>query len=247
MFALINVSWSQDDLKLCPNMVESEETHSIHVAVENFENMVSFQFAVAWNSWDYEFVGVENLNGNLEYFDPSAVSPLLDTIYDDIQMVRFSWFNPFGTSSLNDGQDLFEIKLKPLRDVMEPNFGIFNDNLFMLEFVDASIQVIPVKLDGEGCHTFSLEDIASSVREEIQTEIEIYPNPTKDVLNIDFEVPFAGEIKVMNVAGQQMLTQDIDRSSSTTLQLKHLNAGEYFLHLEDQEGKVKTKGITVIK
>lgn len=240
--------YAQGDLKICPKLYTEGDEIGIEVGVENFEDMVSFQFAIAWSTRDFDFVEVADLNPDLSFFDGSAVSPLLDTLYDNVQMIRFSWYHPVGKSTLDDGQVLFRIKVNPMRDdVSEPNFGVFEDRNFMMEFVDASIDMIPVVIDGEGCNVFSLEEMTSSIKEEIKTTIEIYPNPSKDIVNINFEEPFVGMLTVHNILGEKVHSQNVKRSIRETIAVKQLDAGEYFIHIEDQDGKTKTLPLTVIK
>ena len=68
---------------------------------------------------------------------------------------------------------------------------------------------------------------------------EVYPNPTKNVLNIDLEDYKSSEL--FNVSGQSILKTD-----EKSLDLSKFNKGVYFLTIEKNDG-IKTKGIKVLK
>lgn len=68
-------------------------------------------------------------------------------------------------------------------------------------------------------------------------ELVLYPNPTKDVLNISFEGerPFKGKIQLYNTLGQVVLTKNIaiyTGKNKQELSLTSLDAGMYILHLQ---------------
>ena len=67
--------------------------------------------------------------------------------------------------------------------------------------------------------------------EQKEVEIEIYPNPTKDYLNIksQFEI---NQIQLFNMLGQEMELGDIN---GTQLDLSHLPNGTYFLKVHTNQ------------
>ena len=66
-------------------------------------------------------------------------------------------------------------------------------------------------------------------------ELEVYPNPVKDMLKINFGNPVEGTIliEIMNIAGQRTYSQQIDAEgfSQTAINVQHLKSGIYFLRV----------------
>jgi hypothetical protein len=88
--------------------------------------------------------------------------------------------------------------------------------------------------------------------DEIQVgELDVFPNPVADVLNIS--VPGdAGQIAkvvLLNASGQVMLVQDIQATGSevdATIDMQQFSSGLYLLNVE-MEGKVYSEKVQVIK
>jgi len=66
-------------------------------------------------------------------------------------------------------------------------------------------------------------------------ELEVYPNPVKDILKINFGHPVEGtiDIEIMNIAGQIAYSQQLitDGFSQTAINVQHLKPGIYFLRV----------------
>ncbi len=66
--------------------------------------------------------------------------------------------------------------------------------------------------------------------------LKIYPNPVKDILNLNFKEPFGDQvqIKLMSVTGQIVFQQLNDRNiSEMKLNIGHLPTGIYFLYFKN--------------
>ncbi len=64
----------------------------------------------------------------------------------------------------------------------------------------------------------------------IQDGLEVYPNPTKQFLNIKLGQEHTRlSIKVVNAAGQAVLVEEMDRASKTQLDLSRLETGIYLI------------------
>ncbi|MFM2387662.1 MAG: Secretion system C-terminal sorting domain [Bacteroidota bacterium] len=69
----------------------------------------------------------------------------------------------------------------------------------------------------------------------------ISPNPTKDVLNIDFSAKLTSgaQVQVFAVDGRCLITQKLALgSSSTSIQLRHLAVGSYFVKVDYNNDKI---------
>ncbi|MBV5312675.1 MAG: PKD domain-containing protein [Prolixibacteraceae bacterium] len=68
-----------------------------------------------------------------------------------------------------------------------------------------------------------------------KSELEIYPNPVKEMLKINFGNPVEGNlnIEIMNIAGQRAFAQQLktDGLNQATINVQHLKSGIYFLRL----------------
>jgi PKD repeat protein len=75
--------------------------------------------------------------------------------------------------------------------------------------------------------------------------IQVYPNPTKDVLNVELEMlNEKAELKLFDVNGKLILTQTI--IGKTIVDVSNLNAGVYNLSLLNSDGVVN-KRVVVVK
>jgi len=71
-------------------------------------------------------------------------------------------------------------------------------------------------------------------------ELQMFPNPTKGLLNIHLDNASANnsaEVLIYDTTGKQVFQQNIEQSE-TTLQLNHLAPGMYTVKLNASEGKV---------
>ena len=75
----------------------------------------------------------------------------------------------------------------------------------------------------------STTDLSAS---ELVNAIEIFPNPTDGILNIQVEVSLEQfDLRVMNPVGQTIRTENIRGRSFTSMDLSSLPAGTYFIEL----------------
>lgn len=86
---------------------------------------------------------------------------------------------------------------------------------------------------------FSESSSSLSNYKSFDKQLNLYPNPTNDILNIDIEDYKSSEL--FNIIGQSILKTD-----EKSLDLSKFNKGVYFLTIEKNNG-IKTKGIKVLK
>ncbi len=103
-------------------------------------------------------------------------------------------------------------------------------------------QVAIKAVDSKGASTFLVIQIkttplnVSTRSQEIHpSTIHIFPNPVKNFLNIDFERNFDGQVRLVDLAGQEIYQQVIN-STSHKIETQALNNGIYFLQLNGKEG-----------
>ncbi|MEO0469540.1 MAG: T9SS type A sorting domain-containing protein, partial [Bacteroidota bacterium] len=74
---------------------------------------------------------------------------------------------------------------------------------------------------------------ATSIRPHLENPINIYPNPVRQFMRIDFPNAFSsGQIEIFDRFGRSVLRKETSQSAeSIDLQALHLTAGQYFLRL----------------
>lgn len=86
----------------------------------------------------------------------------------------------------------------------------------------------------------SLEVLGNSDLENLKSGINVYPNPTKDFINIKLDKSISKfKASLYNASGQMMLSTE-NRSS---INISNLNTGIYFLTIQPENGKAITKKI----
>lgn len=72
-----------------------------------------------------------------------------------------------------------------------------------------------------------------SVEEQVSASLNVYPNPTTGVLNVNTNVAFGTDVTldVFNALGQRVLSQDMNGQVSTVLDLSGLESGVYTVNM----------------
>ena len=88
-----------------------------------------------------------------------------------------------------------------------------------------------------------VEQIATSINENVLNNISIYPNPTSS--NITIRNADNADVKIYNIAGQLMISE-VKISSNYIVDLSTLRSGTYFIQIV-KEGQLLVEKINVIK
>ena len=157
------------------NLSNNEYTY-VDVTVENFTDIVSFQFAMLWNEDVFKVEAVSNYNSNLSGYGPATTTLPEQTPADDDGTIRMIWFDPVTTAnSLPDGSQLFTIKFSHVGNACESSDLIFGDAFpTVVEIIDGGLnQValvstpISMTIPGPGCGGIM----------SCNTEVTVNPNP----------------------------------------------------------------------
>ncbi|MEM9819944.1 MAG: reprolysin-like metallopeptidase [Bacteroidota bacterium] len=106
-----------------------------------------------------------------------------------------------------------------------------------------------------GTPTFNIEidenTTVSVSNQELQNAVLIYPNPTDDLLNVEFQRAFdsAVSLGLYNIHGQKIMEQKLDRSPANTIvqvNTSNLTNGLYLLQIEGASGST-VKKVTIQK
>lgn len=66
----------------------------------------------------------------------------------------------------------------------------------------------------------------------------LYPNPTNDKINLEFENPYLGKVTLVDAIGNLILEQEINNESKVSLSISHLAYGIYTLRISNSAIKV---------
>ena len=74
----------------------------------------------------------------------------------------------------------------------------------------------------------------------------MYPNPTKDFINISFDKELSGvDISIYNLNGQLIQYYNNAFGEQVTLDITGINNGFYLMELVDQNGGVEVKKVVI--
>ena len=73
--------------------------------------------------------------------------------------------------------------------------------------------------------------------------LRIFPNPAQNSLNIELLDPISEEIvlEIFDIAGKLVLNQRIENCQIKTIDVSHLNKGNYMQSLKNKNYSTKTK------
>jgi hypothetical protein len=105
-------------------------------------------------------------------------------------------------------------------------------------------------MSSNGCAGSSMVTVSVSVCSGISVvnatgNFVLYPNPTKDLVTIEFGETFTGKVIVYNAIGQEVLKQTVSTSKSTSLDLGAFAKGVYFVKMQSESAKERT--VKVVK
>jgi hypothetical protein len=94
-------------------------------------------------------------------------------------------------------------------------------------------------------HLTVAEDVSSGINDgHINDLISIYPNPANDFLNIQFNHGLSGEVKIYNVAGKELVSNKLNRSTPLCkLDVSGLSNGIYFVQIDTGKDQISRRFI----
>ncbi|NNE27099.1 MAG: hypothetical protein HKN09_09670, partial [Saprospiraceae bacterium] len=168
--------------------LSNNEFTYVDVTVEDFENIVSFQFAMLWNPDVFKVEAVNNYNASLQGFGPATTALPDETNSGDDGIARMIWFDPStAANSLPDGSQLFTIKFSHTGNACESSELKFGDaSPTWIEIIDGNLleidlltTPITMTIPGSGCGG------STSCNEEVTVNPQVFNcevNLTEDQL-----------------------------------------------------------------
>ncbi len=225
----------QDPVKLCAEVNYIGNQALVDVKVEDFTNISSFQFGVAWETSAYNFVAINNLHDEV----PASSSQIFDNIPEQISLIRTLWFDQTAVTpiSLNDGSVLFTIVLEMLDQNNPGLIGIAPANDFDIEFSNGNVEEVDVSIDGNACSTLAFNALVKTNELFIQ-EFTIAPNPFTDMLNINLEEKLDGFFTIFSSTGKVIKEKIYADKTMIAIDLSELPSGAYLLKYSSQDNLI---------
>ena len=216
----------QAPVKLCAQVDVDGSTVEINVVVEDFVNISSFQFGVAWETANYTFVSIDNLNTET----PASSSQVFDDIPDAISLIRTLWFDDTAVTPIThpDGTVLFTITLL----LNDPNdmglIGIAESNDFQIEFTNGNVEVINAEVDGTDCSTLAFNSLLNIDDLEFQ-ELTVSPNPFDGKFVLSVDQALNGTVSLFSSTGKMIKNNIPVQGKEINLNFPDLLPGSYML------------------
>lgn len=145
----------------------------------------------------------------------------------------------------------FSIAQSLLPAVISSSGNSFNDGVSQLDFTIGEVATAPF-INGsnnltQGFHQPDLL-ITSITTSETNYLINIFPNPTTEVLQLNFEdLKEIVIIELFSVEGKLLQTQQVSAAVNIRINMSEYSSGTYLLSIKDTSSKVKTYQIIKTK
>jgi len=77
-----------------------------------------------------------------------------------------------------------------------------------------------------------------NISENVLDTISVYPNPTSRLLNITLPNSYITALKVYDIRGREILSQNVNGENKTQLDVSKLDSALYFISVYTIEGTV---------
>ena len=79
--------------------------------------------------------------------------------------------------------------------------------------------------------------VFANVNEWLSLKFNVYPNPADNIISItNTENVIVNQVRVYDIAGKQLSTQNFNREEQIQLNVENLSRGTYIMHLETNQG-----------
>jgi hypothetical protein len=133
---------------------------------------------------------------------------------------------------------------------LEPQ-GVSGCSRFRYYFYDRNGPANQDSVDVYFSHGAPCEVTSNNLKVNTKNDFNIYPNPSKDVVNIHLNSSniSAGKIVITNVLGQEIYKEEVkgNISNSIKFNVSNLDAGLYFVSLYENNKIQNTKKLQIVK
>jgi hypothetical protein len=202
-----------------------------------------------WSSWNEAYhirAIVEYEDGTRAELGGSSDSPVPAKTFAKTSHPRnYSDVNPVPPMQSRGARELDLLGYNVYRDGSKIN----SEPVEMTEYMDEDLPignvdyyVTAVYTGGESDGSNIVTVVITSVFNNKEELIKIYPNPATDVLNIQSSTQLQ-MVTILNTAGQMVFQGYLDRGT-TSIDISQYNSGVYFVRIEN-EGEFITKKIVI--
>jgi len=222
------------DLSLCASPIIDGNNVELQIKTTGFTNIGGFQFAVAWELSKLNFDGIGNENTDLPGL---AYNQIDDHQTIGIGVLRSLWVHSGGLSeTLDEESTIYSIFFTADDPSDIGTIGIVPHNEFPIEIVrveGADVFTIDPVINNTGCNTLSILAFTTDVSDTEIVELNVYPNPVADFLEIQSEDFKDGVIEIYNAQGKLVQSQEIQNNNRVILNVQTLHAGYYNIRYSD--------------
>ena len=240
-------TYSQDILSLCASPIIEGDTVELQIITTGFTNIGGFQFALAWELSKLNFISVGNENTNLSGL---AYNQIDDQQTIGLGVLRSLWFHPDGLSeTLDDDSSIYSIFFTATDPSDIGSIGIVPHNEFPIEIIKvegANVTTIDPVIDNTGCNTLSFTAFTTDLENIKISEVHVFPNPVRDVLELQSTDIHSGNIEIYNAQGKVVHLQKVINQTKVILHVQSLTPGYYSIQYLDIDG-LKIKQAKFIK
>lgn len=209
--------------------IDAEQEACLEVTVDNFENIVGFQFGLTFDTDLFELTTITS----------SSLDGFTANNYGNINGVTtISWTSSDLSAgvTLDDGSVLLEICFNYI-GMGQQTAAINVSNSYIIEFIDENENLPPVifnsgQLSGNGA-------VNTNELEAKGLEFSIYPNPVREVMTIAFADGSQNieHIELIATDGRRNVLQPLN-SDVKTFDVRHLPVGLYMCKIQTAQGVI---------
>ena len=238
IFAFGNLCAQNEPVKLCAQVETNGLDVTVNLIVNDFVNISSYQFGVAWEAEKYDFVAVENLHEQV----PASYNQEFYDIPEEVGLVRTLWFDEtaINPQTVEDGSLLYSVKLSRNDENINGLVGIAPAEDFLIEFSDGNVGIVDYVLDQSGCSVLSFQSLTNTSDVNVK-ELSVSPNPFTSDLNITLDESSNGKFSIYSTTGKLVEQFTYNNDKMITLPLENLESGTYILSYESEDGKTLGK------
>lgn len=206
-----------------PSLEGEEMLIQVFTYDDNFTDINGTGFSNPITNFSEAMVGsyvyTEDLSGELvtATFEDQMIVPLLDNQRYLFCVTTFNEEVYFGYDAKRDYETNMDLYLQPLFPI-EAGSGNINPNGFGPSTVPA-LSATLVDVNSLGLTT-----------QKLTIDMSAYPSPASSIINVDFKQAGVDKIELVNMMGQTVATQNIDKNvEGTSLNVASLDSGIYLI------------------
>lgn len=199
LFAIINVANTQVTVKISDDSANVGQTVDIDVSLDNFVDIVLFQYSINWDETKFTFNSLVNVTTELEQFSGAGSVGSPDNGGDDGELtVSWSKTNT-QPETLPDGTRLFTIRLNAVGAECTESTVRLSNNPAVIEFVDSNTNNVGAvanngvaSIDGTSCNggggdlTISAPDVSTDAGTNICVPLTVTDFTDVSSMTFDF-------------------------------------------------------------